>query len=102
VFPLVSFVAIGVNCCLMIVMAVSGFAIIYSKSTDINATLRSRHVDTFKRSKDIELKWRNKFYASLQPLKIKIGPTNFVEPGTPIILLNGAVDIAVNLLLLNA
>jgi len=104
IFPILGIVGTGINSGFMIVVGVSGSAAIYSKSFDIIAKLKKHCAYmTIKTQQDNQLKetqLRRKFFALMFPMKIKLGPTNFVEAGTPLILLNGAIDIAVNLLLL--
>ncbi|CAL8132218.1 unnamed protein product [Orchesella dallaii] len=103
-FALITFTLALLDVYVIIIAGVTCLASIHSESEDVYKKLETNYCSVLKRNgsrSKFELRWRRKFYNSFRAIKMKVGPTNFVEVGTPLVLLDAGIGITVDLLLLD-
>lgn len=80
------------NCALVVVVTVGGFAEIHSKSGSTIHLVKQRNEN---------IQWRKRFYKSCIPIKIKFGSINFIERQTPLVCIDYANALTLQLLLIS-
>lgn len=99
---------IGVNAFMTLFVHMTGMVAIYNDSIKLISNLK-RCLNLYMgggegpgkgRLSLLDLKWVRKSQKACAPIKIKFGGCNFLEKGTPLVSLNFANNLAINLLLL--
>ncbi len=113
IMPLLMFSIVGVNCVLAIVTSVGGMASVYTESVKVTRKLQKSigiiggggyrtfvNVNRVCMGRWLEIKWKQRFYRSCVPIKIRFGSINFVDRLTPLACLDLANGVTLQLLLL--
>lgn len=99
-FWLLSFGVTGINAGLELLIILGGMAGIYQKSCILLHRLQKEKSGIGQKRGGLASKWRKRFYRSCVPIKCEFGKMFFVDICTPIVSLDCANALTVNILLL--
>ncbi len=110
--PLLMFSTIGIDCTLAVVTSVGGMAGVYTESVMVTRKLQKSvgiiggggyrcfsKVGRGYAVGSLEMKWKQRFYRSCAPLKIRFGSINFVDRLTPLACVDFSNGLTMQLLL---
>ncbi|CAL8145500.1 unnamed protein product [Orchesella dallaii] len=92
---------LATNALLYIVIAVGGQVGVHAESKKVMEKLNRYHLlETMKGG--LEYKWSSRFFRSCSKIKIKLGPNNYLEEMTPLVLVQNGINLTLTTLLLSS